>query len=415
MNLTIDLGLRYIWIDSLCIVQDDRDEWSAECPKMGAIYGGAYIVVAASLAANGVHGLYKDRPTFHRVKFHTKAGHLVKAVVRTKVNHSVWKTGEQFWAAPELPLFDRAWAFQERLLARRVVHFTPSELVWECQSCIICECGDLQNPLTSSPEFGVGRGLKTKYHEVTKWGSNLDRLNFWHDICAQFSARSITYTSDRLPALSSVAKQIDMPEILGQYLAGIWERTLPGSLLWWSEYTDAKLYPESLKATHERKKSSSVPTWSWLSIEGRVSTWGRGPITTVVLLGFKYTLSGKDPYGACEEASIILSGKAEHVDIVLNSVPESATTYSVRRPGVDEYFDFLSDTNPLEFGLEELKESQIIALQVGISSGCFKPYNCLILKLRLLPGSSAAYERLGIADCGHEWFPSQEHRVITLV
>lgn len=413
MNLTAELGLRYIWIDSLCIVQDDRDEWSAECPKMGAIYGGAYIVIAASLAPNGIHGLYKSGPAFHRVKFHTKAGHLVKAVVRTKVNHDVWKTGEQFWAAPELPLFYRAWAFQERLLARRVVHFTPSELVWECRSCTICECGDLQNILTSWPEFGAGRSLKTKYHEVTKWGSDLDRLNFWHDICAQFSARSITYTSDRLPALSSVAKQIDMPEILGRYLAGIWECTLPQNLLWWSEYTDVKLYPELSKATHKRKKPSSVPTWSWLSIEGRVSTWGRGLITTVEVLGFKYTLSGKDPYGACEEASIMLSGKAEHVEIVLDSVLETATTYYVRRPGVDEHFDFLSDTNPFEFCLEELKGSQIIALQVGISPGSSKPHNCLILKLLL--GSSAAYERLGIADCGYEWFPSQERRIITLV
>ena len=153
MNLTTDLGLRYVWINSFCIVQDDRDEWSAECPKMGAIYGGAYIVIAASLAANGVHGFYKDRPAFHRIKFHTKAGHLVKAVVRRKVNHSVWKTGEQFWAAPELPLFDRAWAFQERLLVRRVVPFIPSELVCEFQSCVICECGDLQNPLTCYKEM----------------------------------------------------------------------------------------------------------------------------------------------------------------------------------------------------------------------------------------------------------------------
>ncbi|CZR66430.1 uncharacterized protein PAC_16331 [Phialocephala subalpina] len=346
VNLTAKLGLRYIWIDSLCIVQDDRDEWSAECPKMGAIYGAVYIVIAASLAANGSYGLYRDRPNFHRVKFHTKAGHLIKAVVRTKVNHDVWKAGEQFWAAPELPLFDRAWAFQERLLARRV-----------CQQ-----------------------------HKVH---------------------------SDRLPALSSVAKLIDMPETLGRCLAGIWEYTLPRNLLWWSKYTDAKLHPESSKATHERKKPSSIPMWSWLSIEGRVSTWGRGPITTVELLGFTYILSDKDAYGACKGASIMLSGKAEYVEIVLHSVPEMAITYAVRRSGVDEYFDFLSDTNPFEFCLEELKGSQIIALQVGISPGNFARYNCLILKFLL--GSSAAYERLGIADCGLEWFPSQERRIITLV
>lgn len=111
------------------------------------------------------------------------------------------------------------------------------------------------------------------------------------------------------------------------------------------------------------------------------------------LLGSTYTLSSQDPYGACGEASIVLSGKAEHVEIVLDPVPETAASYFVRRLGVDEYFDFLTDTNPFEFSSEELKRSQIIALQIGEFPGSPKPYSCLILKL--LPGSSATYERLG--------------------
>ena len=66
---------------------------------------------------------------------------------------------------------------------------------------------------------------------------------------------------------------MDLPPYLGRYLAGIWECTLPNGLLWWSEYTNPKLYPLGLK-THWRERPCPAPTWTWLSVEGRVSTWG---------------------------------------------------------------------------------------------------------------------------------------------
>jgi hypothetical protein len=128
LDVTRKLGVEYIWIDSLCIVQDDTDDWTRECPKMGYIYGEAYLVIAATLAKNGDHGLYRERFP-RRIEFLTSAGQTLKVAVYEKAHHDVWKKGEQFWEAPELPLFDRAWAFQERLLARRLVHFTPTELV----------------------------------------------------------------------------------------------------------------------------------------------------------------------------------------------------------------------------------------------------------------------------------------------
>jgi Heterokaryon incompatibility protein (HET) len=148
LDITLKLGLKFIWIDSLCIVQNDPEERSEEFPKIGDVYGGAYFVIAATHATDGSVGCYKDRPRFHRVEFETPNRMSVKAICREKIKHEVWKTSEQFWEALELPLLGRAWALQERLLATRVVHFTPSELVWECRSGVDCECGDLQNPRT---------------------------------------------------------------------------------------------------------------------------------------------------------------------------------------------------------------------------------------------------------------------------
>jgi len=142
---------------------------------MRSIYGNAHLVIAATLAKDGEHGLYCERAQ-HRIEFQTSAGEPVKASVFLKAHHDIWKKGEQFWDAQDLPLFDRAWAFQERLLARRVVHYTPTELVWECSFSIDCECGDLQNPNTSWAEFGPGKDLKTNiqiFSSTVMWrGSN---------------------------------------------------------------------------------------------------------------------------------------------------------------------------------------------------------------------------------------------------
>jgi hypothetical protein len=145
IDLTWKLGVEYIWIDSLCIVQDDADHKARELPKMGGIYGNAYLVIAATLAGHTDHGLYHPRsPSSFWVT--DPAGYPLKVRASHWNNHKIWHAGQGFWVAPDLPLLYRAWAFQERLLARRVVHFSPAELVWECHTHVDCECGELLRP-----------------------------------------------------------------------------------------------------------------------------------------------------------------------------------------------------------------------------------------------------------------------------
>ena len=273
---------------------------------MGDIYGNAYLVISATLAKNGDQGLYQERSPF-QIEVTTQDGQTVKAQVFEKSHHDIWKKGEECWEAPKLPLFGRAWAFQERLLARRVIHYTPTELVWECWSHIECECGDLQKPQTSWPEFGGGKNLKTEYGEIARWGADNARIKFWHVICAQYSARQLTYATDRLPALASIAKRMHEQELLGNYLAGIWERTLPTGLFWWSDTTRLTT-SSSENATHWRDKTHNIPTWSWLSIEGRVCTWGKIHTSLIDIRNMSYTVGSNDQYGPCEQGMITVVG-----------------------------------------------------------------------------------------------------------
>jgi len=213
-----------------------------------------------------------------------------------------------------------------------VVHYTPTELVWECSFSIDCKCGDLQNPNTSWAEFGPGKDLKTKYSDILV-DSNVARLEFWNDICAQYSARQLTFPSDRLPALSSVAKRIDYPGMCRAYLAGIREDSLSHGLFWWSEFTNPKFYPLGAK-TRRRDKNHQIPTWSWLSIEGRVSTWGMSQacfiVVEILIVHYIPAMDGDD-YGPCGEGIITLSSSGVPTEVVEAKLPDGPSNMPTRK------------------------------------------------------------------------------------
>ncbi|RFN43818.1 hypothetical protein FIE12Z_11947 [Fusarium flagelliforme] len=417
IELTASLGYEYIWIDSLCIIQGDQADWKKECGKMGEVYGGAYLVIAAAYAKDGNGGLFADRQAARRIEFKSSAGHAIKASVsahRGEIDkHDIWKTGDQYWIAEDLPLFTRAWAFQERMLAKRIIHFTSSELVWECRSSATCECGDLSDGRTSWPQFGPRKTIKTKYQDVIDWGHNFERMEFWDDIAAQYSARDITKNSDRLPALASIAKQIDCCGMLGRYLCGIWEETLPHSLLWWSEFKDLKHFPRSDQQaiTHFRPAVKCIPSWSWLSIEGRVSLWGRAATVHVEVTDIAFTLPGNDPYGESAEAAITLRGFTTLVVIYSSPQPNGSSAVIVVDPISRQEFSLDADTNPFEFSDSELWGVPFKAL--AFSSSGRGDLCCLIL--RQAPDRLDRYQRIGVAYLSETVFESASFDDIVMI
>lgn len=414
VDLTVKLGLQYIWIDSLCIIQDDHEDWKNECPRMTDVYGGAELVVAATAAKNGEKGLYVAREPPKRVEFKTPAGHRVKAVVTSRGStvpaHHVWKAGEKYQEATDLPLLRRAWAFQERLLARRIIHFTPSELIWECRSSVGCECGEMHDPTTAPSEFGQGKNFKTKYYYTVIWGSDRDRLDFWHVITAQYSARGITKTSDRIPALACIASQIDMRGALGSYLYGIWEETLPVSLLWWSTIAEGDQPPDSSVTTHLRPRKKHIPTWSWMSVEGRVSTWGRWGKGVVKVIKVPSTLANDGPYGTYTDPSIILEGPTS--EVVVQTSPDGLSP-SVGRQGSESKYRLDADTHPFEISKDEISNSRFITILM-----CLVPSSTLhgwFLVLRETDENAKTYERVGMAYAHSMGFGPSEFGEVCIV
>ena len=142
--VTRQLGIRFIWIDSFCIVQDSPEDWARESCEMGHVFENAYLVLAAAHSDSSSGGLL---PTPH---FPTN---LTDAKLRTKLRADMRHEDlyeEDFHPhikepfidhyGTQQPLLQRAWVYQERFLAPRVLFFLEDHLLWECTQTVECEC-----------------------------------------------------------------------------------------------------------------------------------------------------------------------------------------------------------------------------------------------------------------------------------
>ena len=121
--ITVLLGYRYLWIDSLCILQDDSGNWKAEAVKMGSYYLQSALMISASAAINSASGFLQPRkhsysPPFSEERWFTLRR---KLVLERDID--------------TLPISKRAWTMQERFLAPRVLHFLPDQMLFECGCC----------------------------------------------------------------------------------------------------------------------------------------------------------------------------------------------------------------------------------------------------------------------------------------
>lgn len=133
------LGLSYIWIDSLCIVQDGVEDWRLKSSLMSSVYGNSSLNIAASGAIDGSYGCFFRRSGSWRCQ--VKIPSSQKQSVYECVPFVMY-----FRSMSEMPLPQRGWAFQERLLPSRTLHFTSTQVFWECYHKVACETFPSQFP-----------------------------------------------------------------------------------------------------------------------------------------------------------------------------------------------------------------------------------------------------------------------------
>jgi hypothetical protein len=262
ISLARALDVEYIWIDSLCIIQDDEDDWISESANMGEIYANSYLNISVvsqidptggfltsrerlqmtSLATCGSPPVIKPFPSMAFLELQNDSEIVAEVAAREILIHDIVGldfTSSAFDNATAAPLFSRAWTFQERLLSPRIVHFTAQEMIWECQNGADCECGWSQHLGASPYNAAMKKLLRRMFTSAPAddrfTGTELRKA--WRTLVELYVQKALSFQKDRLVALSAIARLVDCDE-LGQYLAGIWSSDLPQALAWRSVGTE---------------------------------------------------------------------------------------------------------------------------------------------------------------------------------
>ncbi|KAL2128495.1 hypothetical protein VTI74DRAFT_9107 [Chaetomium olivicolor] len=264
---TRQLGVRYLWIDSLCIVQDDERDWRREAARMAGIYQHATLVISAAKSQGAYGGLYAELPERHKIyTVEFVPGSLYvshddgdddsqlateetpqKIHLRRTLTHPHRLLSPYHASSSSLPVFSRGWILQERFLSTRILHFGAEELSFECLCSSTCQCTPSSPTPFPSPAIDAGAptwytNLLTRssnpkqYYALTTWasGSMSEReLQIcWRRLVEDYTRLRLTYEKDIFPAISGMAQQ--MQRVRGtRYMAGLWEDSaVLGDLLW---------------------------------------------------------------------------------------------------------------------------------------------------------------------------------------
>ncbi|EAA32707.3 HET-domain-containing protein [Neurospora crassa] len=256
VKTTRGLGIRYLWIDSMCIIQGPGGDFDKQSAKMEDVFSSAYCVIAASSARGQGDGFLNPRRKCDHVKVVNESAKGAVYVSRFRDDFKEHVLNS--------PLSERGWVLQERALARRTIYFTEWQTYWECGDGIRCESlTRMDNKLISylgDPNFPS---------KLSGAGSNRgEKIRFYEDLYRHYSRLNLTWKKDRPVAIAALERRLHRDlKSSGEF--GVFDDSrslLPRSLLWQRGAEVTSLNKISFPPdTHTR-----LPTWSWMAYDGGI-------------------------------------------------------------------------------------------------------------------------------------------------
>ncbi|KAK0124086.1 hypothetical protein ONS95_009071 [Cadophora gregata] len=384
-----DLGIRYLWIDSICIIQDDDIDWMQESAEMASVYHGSYLTICATSALSDDVGLWTTFPKVAPVKKLQVRGQSqdFPIYLRTKDEvravHLDCKSNTYLRPRTHAlnPLLSRGWTFQEGLISPRLLHVGYGELLWQCAEQQMCECSD--DGFGSSSYLARSERERQLFRDLTNDEPDVSTADAWRSFVQDYSGLKHTFLKDVLPALSGVAKMYLERRPGDRYLAGLWEKSLIQDLAW-----SPLCNPDRLP----RPEVYRAPSWSWASITQQIMIFGIVDTEAICarVLRAHTVLAGLDPTGEVLSGSIVLAAPVEPAKVT-GVIAESFYVKS-NRSGHDVRFS-RDSTSDLEEGTSE--GTSVLCLRL-CGKGRYPAHSRINLALVAVDDRPGVYRRIGI-------------------
>jgi hypothetical protein len=396
------LRIRYLWIDSLCIMQDkdDLSDWSREAGLMHQVYSNAYFNISASDATDATHGLFRNRrdPAPKRLTIGEKdedgAWIRQKFFVEEDYNtwHSLWQRN-----VSRSPINKRGWVFQERLLAPRVVHFSNTQLFWECREKAACErYPDLDLSVVFKSQAAFKKLLDYTKYMAKASTQLLDQEELatcyaiWDSLVEHYTNTLLTEPKDKLVAISGIANHF-ASTLKDTYIVGMWRQRLESQLLWRRSAAGDKI--------GSRSKIYRAPTWSWASMEKQIKViqthYGPSDVRASVD-DIQVTYKTHDVTGEVERGYLDLRGHLRPLQLSGNDV--SFWDMDMNVSGIKDDFVMAArldewDIHDPEHLLRESAAQHLFYMPIIATDSCISS-----IMMQLVHGQTGTFTRIGLLE-----------------
>jgi hypothetical protein len=292
IHTTRKLGYRYIWIDSLCIIQDDEEDWNKEAATMCDVYQCAVLTIAATHAPGGDTGCFAPRDGLLQLPFYIEVPHVTATDAHIRIVFASYGRTSVVGGGDAV-LFRRSWVLQEQLLSHRILMFDGTSLKWECLSMHGSETSPTSGTtrytnyhkavrtgiMDDHEYFDPPKGAKTLPQDHVFWAQM--QVQYWCEMVMEYTHRGMTKPEDRLVALSGIAKALNR-HTNKEYWAGLWSQYFTTGLLWGISHGSG-IFLTSYNASDtgqnekSRHKDAIAPSWSWASVTTAV-LYGQGEL-----------------------------------------------------------------------------------------------------------------------------------------
>lgn len=412
VKVTRQMGLRYLWVDALCIIQGKSTEaindWNAQVAKMDTVYSNAVVTISAASAQSASGGLFRgsycDLP-FLRSKTPAGDEEVVSWARVTWLNDRPGFKSE--------PINSRAWAYQEDILSTRVLYYASFGLLWKCKeeiTWVYSGQSRARNVTGRAKGAGVTNEPSIDNHRFDVYTSRYmhpvrDEVltgAAWKYEVEWYTARNLTNPHDKLPALAAVAQRYSR-STGGDYLAGLWKPTFRQDLLW-RHIPDYSLITVSDEGNPMRGDEYRAPSWSWAAVDGVVTNElagftlevrGHQWLAEVAVYPIPVLVDARNPFGGVVKMSVQLQMQGPMEAYVVYEYPRRNSLVSIRsakdRPGTGVlYLDDFTET-----AIWRGRETETLFCLHILSRG----RGSSALALLRVHGKPDTYVRIGEAEC----------------